>query len=248
MDNAYNNSKIAAQYQAFLASKDGQTLKKITGEAILKRAPSSSAVILDAGCGTGWLSGQMARAGHKIFGIDGSEELLASAKKNYPQIDFKFGNLEVPLPYSPNEFNIVILNMAIHSLENEKTAIENLKAALKPQGKIIVTIPNPYYAFPVAVWKRGIYGYLLQKKPKLKFNNEYTRLAKQIDSSYVWNGVPKIKFYPLSEHLNNFIQAGFSLSYFEELNTDSDSPEFNLNYQLYRYPLILLLEFTKTQI
>ena len=38
--------------------------------------------VLDAGCGPGFFSVLLARAGHSVVGIDGSERMLLHARKN----------------------------------------------------------------------------------------------------------------------------------------------------------------------
>ena len=246
MNNAYNDNKTSTAYQAFLDSKNGQIFKQITGQAILQRLPQAPAVILDAGCGSGWLSGKIAKTGHTVSACDDSEELLKKAKNDFPNIDFKQANLEKPLTFAQNQFDAVVLNMVLHDLEDQPKAINNLKTVLKPNGKIIATIVNPYYGYPVAVWKRGFSGFLLRKKPKIKLAKAYNRLAEAgSDKSYLWNEVLKSRFYPLSEHLNNFIKANFVLNYYEDIKTQKDASGFNLNYQLFRVPIILLLEFKK---
>lgn len=41
--------------------------------------------VLDAGCGQGTQAILLARAGHRVTGIDSSEELLAEAERNKPR-------------------------------------------------------------------------------------------------------------------------------------------------------------------
>ena len=52
-------------------------------ERIEKNAPSGRPLkILDAGCGPGFFSVLLSRAGHQVTGIDGSEGMLEHAREN----------------------------------------------------------------------------------------------------------------------------------------------------------------------
>jgi len=81
---------IGAQYDEAFPHKDGQLL---TGEWLLDRLPSGSAV-LDLGCGTGLpTAAQLAGAGHRVTGVDYSAEMVRLARENVPRGVFRQGDL-----------------------------------------------------------------------------------------------------------------------------------------------------------
>ena len=59
------------------------------GEIINKTSPSSTSKILDIGCGTGHHVANLASKGLDVLGIDISPSMIAQAKKNYPDYNFK---------------------------------------------------------------------------------------------------------------------------------------------------------------
>ena len=61
-----------------------------------------------------------------------------------------------------------------------------------------MTIANPYYAYPVGVWKRGLWGRLLFKKPSLK-----VRPYNLMEKDFTWGKNLKPHFYKLSDQINN---------------------------------------------
>lgn len=63
--------------------------------------------IIDVGCGTGLLYGQLTKktANLRYTGIDYSPAMLAIAKERYPNTDFRLGNVEA-LDYPDNWFDI----------------------------------------------------------------------------------------------------------------------------------------------
>ena len=135
--------------------------------------------------------------------------------------------------------------MAAPDVNNLEAMFKNIFSVLKPAGQLILTIPNPYYTYPVGVWKRSLLDFLLMRKPKLCIRSDYNQ--KQNIVREFNNNKTKINsnFYPLSEYITKARGTGFTLVDMEELRSKTDSKYFDLNYQLYRYPLLLLLEFAK---
>jgi hypothetical protein len=52
-------------------------------------------------------------------------------------------------------------------------------------------------------------------------------------------------YYTLSEHIGAVTRNGFVLTELNELRSQTDSQKYNMRYRLYRFPLLLLLEFKK---
>lgn len=68
--------------------------KDLHGEARLVDAMSPrNGLILDAGCGTGRVGGELARLGHRVTGIDADGELIAAARRDHPDSTWLTGNL-----------------------------------------------------------------------------------------------------------------------------------------------------------
>jgi ubiquinone/menaquinone biosynthesis C-methylase UbiE len=82
---AWAFDRIGEHYDEAFPHKDGQIA---AGEWLLERLPSGSRV-LDAGCGTGVPTArQLAGAGHKVTGVDISEEMLRLAHQDVPDAEF----------------------------------------------------------------------------------------------------------------------------------------------------------------
>ena len=242
----YQDEPIADQYLTFLSSKNGQIQRAILWEAIKQRLPKNNqAKILDAAAGSGWLTKSLTEKYPKAQGCDVSEPLIKFAKKEFRGIEFKIADLEKSLPYDSEFFDSVIVNMAAPDISDLQEMFKKIFAVLKPAGQLILTLPNPYYTYPVGVWKRSLLDFLLMRKPKLCIRADYNHTQKIVREFN--NNQTKINsnFYPLSEYITKARSSGFTLVDMEELRSRTDSPDFDLNYQLYRYPLLLLLEFAK---
>ena len=119
---------------------------------------------------------------------------------------------------------------------------ENLQKITKPEGQLIVNITNPYYSYPVGVWKRGIKKIWPTSKPELKLSpyNQHKN-----NSPFSWGQGFNAYFHTLPDIINPCLQSGFSLTSLEEITCKTDSNNYNRQYQLYRFPMMLLLVFKK---
>ena len=245
MQSPYENDAGAKGYLDFLASDDGQIFKQVLSENILKRlADKPGLTILDAGCGPGWLAKILMDRGHKVKACDISPQLIEKAKADYPDIDFQIADLTKTLPYENNQFDCAILSLSALDLSDQKTAFSEIKRVLKEKGILIIITVNPYCGFPVGVWKRGIIGRLLMKKPTLKLR-PYFDFQKKTDRSFTWNGNLTSYFYALPEQINLLINAGFALQRLDDITAPEDDKKYSLQYRLYRFPIFILLEFLK---
>lgn len=241
---SYDSPKGAQSYLDFLASRDGQFFRKILFETFSRRlGANNDQYILDVACASGWLTGGLAKTHTNIEGCDGSRVLLEQARKNHPQLKFTDADLNESLPYSNAQFDTLIMSMVAHDIEDQAKTFRELNRILKPGGKFMLTIANPYYSDPVGVWKRGLLGRLLLRVPKMLVRPYHW--AAQNNRGLVFNENLKKYFYTFSEHLNHLTEAGFQFVHMDELKSDADSPRFGIQHQMHRFPTILYLEFTK---
>lgn len=243
--NPYNDKQTTAEYLHFLKSENGQIQQAVLYKAIETKLNDNKDVsILDAACGSGWLTQRLSEKYPSIEGCDNASGLIDHAKSQYPKSKFTLANLQDPLPYSPKSFDTIILNMAATDLSNLEIAYKNLETVLKTKGQLLVTIPNPMNTYPFGIWKRSLIDRLLFRKPRL-FLRPLPYNSQELLPS--WNAsTPTSRYYSLEDHINSVTKNNFVLTNFVEIRSDTDSPKFNLQYQLYRYPLLLLLEFNKT--
>lgn len=94
--------------------------------------------IIDIGCGTGNLCGELSES-LEVVGIDQSLEMLIRAKKKFSNLKLKLGNF-LDKPFCKKQFDVVVTTYAFHSLNprEKKKALTYMLEYLKPQGKIII--------------------------------------------------------------------------------------------------------------
>lgn len=106
-------------------------------QIINKTKPSKSSVILDVGSGTGHHVAKLAQKKLKVTGIDISQSMINEAKTNYPNYDFKVGNVLNTSEFSNNTFtHILCLYFTIYYLDDKQQFFNNCMEWLMPGGYI----------------------------------------------------------------------------------------------------------------
>lgn len=96
--------------------------------------------VLEIGCGTGVTALAIARAGGKILAIDYSAEAIkvAAGEKKHKNLEFRVGEYKDV----KGGFDIIVLQEVIEHLDGPMRQLKNLKAKLKPNGRIVFTCPS----------------------------------------------------------------------------------------------------------
>ena len=98
-------------------------------------APQPGERILDAGCGTGRLTAEIAAGGATVLGIDSSREMIEQARRKYPHLQFEVADLTAFRSAEP--FDAVFSNAVLHWVRPPETAASAIAAALKPGGRLV---------------------------------------------------------------------------------------------------------------
>lgn len=110
--------------------------------ALLRTLPLERPKILDFGCGYGWFTGVLAKFG-ETTGIDLSDEAIAAARAQFPDVRFIAGNLyDVALP--ADSFDLVVSQEVLSHVHDQVGYIEKAAYVLKPGGCLIVTTDNRF--------------------------------------------------------------------------------------------------------
>jgi len=108
-------------------------------QRLVSHLPADGACVLDLGCGAGTpVALHLARLGHSVFGVDGSSEQVARARKNVPEATFIEANMcEVRLEAA--SFDAVGAFYSINHVprERQEELISRIGAWLKPGGVFV---------------------------------------------------------------------------------------------------------------
>lgn len=97
--------------------------------------------VLDAGCGLGYGSQRMARAGASVVAVDNDAKSLRYGQSKYPGGDFLQGDC-VALPFQDSSFDLVVAFELIEHLSGWADFISEAGRVLAPEGLFLVSTPN----------------------------------------------------------------------------------------------------------
>ena len=111
--------------------------------------------VLDAGCGAGYGSAELALAAESVVGVDIAAEAIEFAQANYQQPNLRFEQAScTALPFANASFDLVVAFEVIEHLEDWRGFLQDACRVLAPAGQLIVSTPNKLYYTA----SRGIHG------------------------------------------------------------------------------------------
>lgn len=137
-------------------------------------------IVLDIACGSGYGTNYLFQSGaKKVIGIDISNETIAYCQRKYKNknISFLQGNIEKPLPFSTNEFDVIVSMETIEHLHNQKSFLNECKRILKKNGILIISTPN------ALVYPKGNKFHINEFTPK-EFKKILLRYFKYVELFY----------------------------------------------------------------
>jgi ubiquinone/menaquinone biosynthesis C-methylase UbiE len=104
-------------------------------------AGKSALDVLDAGCGTGFLSLEFASRGHRVTGVDFAPAMLAEARRKASEqglpVRFEEADAE-QLPYPAHSFDLVVSRHVLWTLPHPEAAIDEWIRVVRPGGRLAV--------------------------------------------------------------------------------------------------------------
>jgi ubiquinone/menaquinone biosynthesis C-methylase UbiE len=96
---------------------------------------------LDVGCGTGFLSFELASRGHRVTGVDFAPAMIAEARRKAADrslaVRFEEADAE-QLPFGAASFDLVISRHVLWTLPHPQAAIDEWRRVLRPGGRLVI--------------------------------------------------------------------------------------------------------------
>lgn len=114
--------------------------------AVMALLPPPPARVLDLGCGTGWTSAFLARAGYTVVGVDIAPEMVRLAEQQHAAVvgsgalTFRVSDYE-HLDFRA-EFDCAVFFDSLHHADDEALAVRRAAEALKPGGVCVAAEPG----------------------------------------------------------------------------------------------------------
>lgn len=125
---------------------------ELTDAAVLRAlGPCDGKVVLDAGCGEGYLTRRFAARGAAAYGVDRSSGLIEAATiaagRASGRSRFLLGDLRA-LPLPDGRFDAVVCNHSLNELRDLRPVFGEFSRVLRPGGALIVLMLHPCFYGP----------------------------------------------------------------------------------------------------
>ena len=111
--------------------------------------------VLDAGCGAGYGSAELARVAGQVVGADIAADAVDFARAQYPLRNLRFEQAScTALPHPDASFDLVVAFEVIEHLTDWRALLLEARRLLAPGGQFIVSTPNRLYYTE----SRGVHG------------------------------------------------------------------------------------------
>jgi 2-polyprenyl-3-methyl-5-hydroxy-6-metoxy-1,4-benzoquinol methylase len=119
-------------------------LRNVT-HLILKNVPKKGGFALDVGCGTGRISFALAEKSYKVLGVDINNNAIRLAKEiaqsEKIDIDFRLADFTKSGIVESQFYDLVVCSEVLEHTEKYPLLINNIYLALKPGGRLIISVP-----------------------------------------------------------------------------------------------------------
>jgi ubiquinone/menaquinone biosynthesis C-methylase UbiE len=130
---------VAARYaETFGSELDHKPLDRALLDVVLEEV-GSGAVVADLGCGPGHVAAWLAERGARSVGIDLSEVMVDTGRREFPRVEFRQGDL-LALPAADDEFDAAVCFYSIIHLRPEErdAAFAEMRRVLRPGAPLLV--------------------------------------------------------------------------------------------------------------
>ncbi len=182
--------------------------------------------ILDAGCGTGYLSNRLTEMGADVVGVDLSPEMIRTATHRYPELEFRVDDCQSLATIDDGEMDLVVSNYVLMDTPDLTQAVDAIYRVLRPAGVAVVVFSHP--CFPQGIvnvqsdgtisydWKGSYFEQSRQQDPPWK----------HFQSDFIW-------FHrPVEDYWKAFRSTGFRVEELREPRITPDRYHLAPNRQL----------------
>lgn len=196
--------------------------------------------IYDLGCGNGYMARNLARKGARVIASDISPELIKIAQEKSRELNINYSVREGTdfEGFEDGQFDVVVMNMVIHYIDDLDKLFEGISRVLKPGGAFAFST-NHFLrpTTPYSEWEEGtLYG---GKKLFIKLTNYLKTYT--VTKKSKWDKTTELGIInrPLNEFVNKMSKkglymnevyepesVGFATDFSEELQKSHHIPTF----------------------
>ena len=212
-ENLKNNWDSKACEWDLQVGEEGDSNRILNSDPVLWRFAGnvSGLKIIDAGCGTGYLTRKLYDLGANVVGIDFSDKMIEIAKSKSPYIEFLVDSCTQLSTLDDKSFDMIISNYVLMDIPELQETLNNFNRVLKCGGEAVLIFSHP--CFP-----QGNSTFSLDEQTfEYHWTFNYFDVRKCVDPPWAHFSSEFIWFHrPLSTYWKSFLVAGFNVNDFEE--------------------------------
>ena len=193
--------------------EDGDSNRRLNSDPVLWAFAGdvTGLAVLDAGCGTGYLSKKLNARGARVTGIDFSARMIEIAKAQNPGIDFRVDSCSELASIADVQVDLVLANYVLMDTPDLRATMQAFHRVLKPGGLAVLVFSHP--CFPqgrASVTENGAGQSYHWSFPYFEPRKCIDPPLAHFTSEFIW-------FHrSLSDYWKAFTAAGFNVVDFEE--------------------------------
>lgn len=193
--------------------RDGDSNRRLNSDPVLWAFAGDvhGLTVLDAGCGTGYLSIQLAARGAAVTGVDFSERMIAIAREAAPALAFHVDSISTLTSIEDGACDLIVSNYVLMDTPDLEGAVRAFYRVLRRGGTAVLVFSHPCFPGGRATTPAGGTGTVYA------WDVPYFQRQRCIDppwghftSDFIW-------FHrPLSDYWKAFTENGFAVIGFDE--------------------------------
>lgn len=196
---------------------DGDRNRRFNSDPVLRRMLGNVAGerVLDAGCGTGYLSIKLAALGADVVGVDLSQAMIEIARRRAEAVGVRV-ELHVTScadlsAIASGSIDAAVSNYVLMDVRDMPGTVRELFRVLRPGGRAVLVFSHPAFTPPGGSFRRYDDGSI-----EFRWVRPYFDEA-EYEESWGHFTTPFVGFHrPLSAYWRAFQDAGFVVSDFDE--------------------------------
>lgn len=180
--------------------------------------------VLDAGCGTGYLSIRLAQQGAEVTGVDYADGMVEAARRNVEQaglsVDVQQDDCCRLTTVESASQDLLVSNYVLQDLADHRAALRAFRRVLTDQGRAVLVFGHPFFGVPGGP-ERDEDGTVTTRMPGPYFDEaRWEEVWRGTDSATGdrFDFPDHFTFYhrPLSSYWKAMREAGFRVVDFDE--------------------------------